>query len=453
MLQSILDVIISLLNQVSIFIVVVYILTRTKFYSRIDRHDFTLRNKLFLIVIFGLCSIYGTVKGIRGFGVIANTRDVGPAIAGLLGGPWIGLGAAGIGVLHRWFMPGLDFTRVPCCLATLASGLAGGLIYNFRKGKLISWQGAVVFGVLIEIFHMILVLLISRPFDKALLAVEQVAAPMIIATAFALGFFIFILVNYRKEQETKAAKEKIESELKIAHEIQNSILPRVFPPFPDRREFDIYALMDPAKEVGGDFYDFFFVDRNKLCFLIGDVSGKGVPAALFMMISKTLLKAEAMRGLSPDEILRSVNRIIVPDNDSFMFVTLFCVILNIENGEIEFSNGGHNPPLIYSGGSGFEYLEVPKGLVVGVNEAAVFELGKMKLQPNDCLFIYTDGVTEAMDHKNELFSEKRLQGSLTEYLDKGMPELIRGVRAKLHDFAQGAMQSDDITMLALRYRG
>jgi sigma-B regulation protein RsbU (phosphoserine phosphatase) len=160
-----------------------------------------------------------------------------------------------------------------------------------------------------------------------------------------------------------------------------------------------------------------------------------------------------MRGLSTDGILNRVNQIIVPDNESFMFVTLFCVIMNIDTGEIEFSNGGHNPPLISTGSGGFEFLEVPKGLVVGVNDGARFELGKKKLKPGDCIFIYTDGVTEAMNLREELYSEKRLKGDLSAYTDTGMPELIRGIRAKLRDFAQGAMQSDDITMLALRFRG
>ncbi|MBI4651502.1 SpoIIE family protein phosphatase [Candidatus Desantisbacteria bacterium] len=154
-------------------------------------------------------------------------------------------------------------------------------------------------------------------------------------------------------QETTAAKERIESELKIAYEIQSSFLPRIFPPFPKRREFDIYASMEPAKEVGGDFYDFALVSENKLFFTIGDVSGKGVPAALFMVIMKTLLKNEALRGLPPDKILYNVNNVIARDNDTSMFATIFCGIFDIETGEIEYSNAGHNPPLKYKNG---EYL-------------------------------------------------------------------------------------------------
>ncbi|HEC69919.1 MAG TPA: HAMP domain-containing protein, partial [Candidatus Omnitrophica bacterium] len=189
-----------------------------------------------------------------------------------------------------------------------------------------------------------------------------------------------------------AENERIESELKIARNIQASMLPRVFPPFPERREFDIFATMVPAKEVGGDLYDFFFVDKNKLCLIIGDVSGKGVPASLFMAISKILLKREAMEGVSANEILARVNDVIVTDNQTCMFVTLFCVILDTDTGKIEFSNGGHNPPLIARAGGDFEFMNVPAGFVVGAMEDVKFTKGELTLSPGDGIFLYTDGV-------------------------------------------------------------
>jgi len=250
-----------------------------------------------------------------------------------------------------------------------------------------------------------------------------------------------------------AARERIESELRIAHDIQNSMLPRVFPPFPDRREFDIFALMDPAKEVGGDFYDFFFVDKHKLCVIIGDVSGKGVPAALFMAISKTLFKTEALRGLASDEIVSNVNNALCPDNQLCMFVTVFCLLLDTRTGEIEFCNGGHNPPLMCSDNVCFEFIPVPKGFVVGAMENTKCESKKMKLKANDIVFLYTDGVTEAMNPKSELFSEARLRDCLFKLKDKPITEIVSGMRQELQGFAQDAPQSDDITMLVLRYNG
>jgi len=254
-------------------------------------------------------------------------------------------------------------------------------------------------------------------------------------------------------KETTAAKERIESELQIASEIQASMLPRIFPPFPDRKEFDIYATMDPAREVGGDFYDFFFIGDDKLCFLIGDVSGKGVPASLFMVISKTLLKTEGLRGYSPDEILSRVNSILYPDNDTNMFVTIFCVILDAKTGEIQFANGGHNPPLIGKDGEDFEFIRVPEGSIVGPMPNMEYECKKLALKPNDVIFLYTDGVTEAMNPEGQLFSDERLRQCLSDLKGKDIEDIIHGVRSEIATFAQGASQSDDITMLALRYKG
>ncbi|MCM8781316.1 MAG: SpoIIE family protein phosphatase [Candidatus Omnitrophica bacterium] len=249
------------------------------------------------------------------------------------------------------------------------------------------------------------------------------------------------------------ARERIESELRIAHEIQNSMLPRVFPPFPDRKEFDIFAMMDPAKEVGGDFYDFFFVDKNRLCVVIGDVSGKGVPAALFMAISKTLFRTEAMRGLPPDEVVSRVNNLLCLDNQTCMFVTVFCLILNTETGEVQFCNGGHNPPLICNQTGCFQFIEVPKGFVIGAIENSKCVSKSLLLKPNDIIFLYTDGVTEAMNPQNKLFSEERLKSCLEKYKHKDITEIVKSIREEISDFAQDAPQSDDITMLVLRYNG
>ena len=254
--------------------------------------------------------------------------------------------------------------------------------------------------------------------------------------------------NLKAETEKR---ERIASELRIAQEIQISMLPSVFP---KRPEFELYAMMDPAKEVGGDFYDFFFVDKKRLCFVIGDVSGKGVPAALFMAITKTLVKNEAMRGISTGEILSRVNNILCPDNQTCLFVTIFCAILDIETGQVQYCNAGHNPPLVCDRqGCTVEYLKVSGGLVVGVMENTKCEDKDLTLKPGDLILLYTDGVTEAMNLKQEQFSEKRLLDRLTLVKDKDIKSMIGDLREVVHRFAQDEPQSDDITMLALRYRG
>ncbi len=248
-----------------------------------------------------------------------------------------------------------------------------------------------------------------------------------------------------------AAKERIESELKIAREIQTGILPRIFPAFPDRREFDIYAVMEPAKEVGGDFYDFCLINDTKLFFAMGDVSGKGVPAALFMMITKTLLKNEALQGSSSAEILYKVNNILALDNNTSMFATVFCGVLDTRTGEVEFANAGHNPPLMCPGGGHFEFLRVDKGFVLGPMEKFKFKADKVKLGHGDYFFLYTDGVTEAMNAKKEFFTEERLRNTLTGSEGKTITEIVASLRKEIRDFVRDEPQSDDITMLIFRF--
>lgn len=260
-------------------------------------------------------------------------------------------------------------------------------------------------------------------------------------------------IYMRNLAETTALQERLDSELRIARDIQASMLPRVFPPFPDHTTFDIFATMEPAKEVGGDFYDFFLLGDGKLCVNIADVTGKGMPAALFMVRSKTLLQTESLRGLPPHEVLGRVNDLLSAENDSCYFVTVFCAVIDLNSGEMEFSNGGHNPPLLCRADGDYEFLEVPKGFVVGPMPDMVYQSRKVTLAPEDRIFLYTDGVTEAMNPQSMQYTEARLKQSLSTLRSCGVEELIHGVRNSVQSFAEGAEQSDDITMLALRYRG
>jgi sigma-B regulation protein RsbU (phosphoserine phosphatase) len=254
----------------------------------------------------------------------------------------------------------------------------------------------------------------------------------------------------RNLTETTAAKERIQSELRLATDIQASLLPRIFPPFPEREEFDIFASMDPAKEVGGDFYDFFFVDEQRLCFLIADVADKGVPAALYMMVAKTLLKTEAQRCGEPDLILSRVNNILAADNENCMFVTVFCAILDTRSGEVRFANAGHNPPII-KGSAGIAYLEPKAGFVLGPIPDSVYETERLVMQPGDILLLYTDGVTEAKNPRAELFGERRLLQAVGNAPCSRLADLLHSLRAEVSSHAGEAEQSDDVTMLAIRY--
>jgi sigma-B regulation protein RsbU (phosphoserine phosphatase) len=253
-------------------------------------------------------------------------------------------------------------------------------------------------------------------------------------------------------KETTAAKERIESELQIAHEIQMSMVPKIFPPFPERSEFDIFATLVPAKEVGGDLYDFFFIDDDHLCFAVGDVSGKGVPASLFMAVTKTLFRATAGNGGSPGEILARLNSEICRDNESCMFVTFFCAILNIHTGQVHYSNAGHNLPF-YLSRDGVSPLENFGGISLGLVEGSPYATGRMLLRPGDALLLYTDGVTEAMDLAKTLYSDERLEQFLGTNRSSAPRQIIGDLASDVRHFAGQAPQSDDITVLALRYLG
>jgi sigma-B regulation protein RsbU (phosphoserine phosphatase) len=245
----------------------------------------------------------------------------------------------------------------------------------------------------------------------------------------------------------------IQQELEVARKIQQSIVPRKFPPFPERKEFEVHAEMIPARDVGGDFYDFFLIDDERLGFVIGDVSGKGVPAALFMAVSKTLLKATALKGAAPAECLQQVNRILFLESIAAMFVTIFYGILNIRTGEVDYCNGGHNPPYLMRTAGHIEALESTGGLVLGAMKNTGYNAKKVVLQSGDGVFLYTDGVTEAMDRSNEQFSEIRLEENLQQTLSAPLLDIVHGVITAVKDFSNGAPQADDITVLALRFSG
>lgn len=254
-------------------------------------------------------------------------------------------------------------------------------------------------------------------------------------------------------KRTTAAKERIESELGIARDIQMGLVPHTFPPYPHRQEFDLHGCLVPAREVGGDFYDFFFIDEERLCVAIADVSDKGVPASLFMALTRTLLRAIARDpGMDPAAIMQRMNREISRDNDSCMFVTAFCAFVHIHSGDVTYCNAGHNPPLL-AGPQGIEPVPARGGVALGMTPTARFELGEFRMAPGDLLMMYTDGITEAMDPQNRPFGTRRLAAALDAARAETCAELLERVLAEVHEFASGAPQSDDITMLALRYAG
>lgn len=256
-----------------------------------------------------------------------------------------------------------------------------------------------------------------------------------------------------KLETVTAEKERIGAELDVAAKIQSSMLPCIFPAFPDRNEFDIYATMDPAKEVGGDFYDFFMVDADHLAFVVADVSGKGVPAALFMVIGKTLIKDHT--GLHDDlgEVFTEVNNILCASNSEEMFITAFEGVLNLKTGELRYVNAGHEIPFLCRKGGVFEPYKVRAGFVLAGMQGIRYRAGSIQLEPGDKVFQYSDGIPEAINSEKAPYGMKRLESVLAKNSEKAPSELLPLVKADVDAFVGDADQFDDITMLCIEFKG
>ncbi len=260
------------------------------------------------------------------------------------------------------------------------------------------------------------------------------------------------LASYQNRLETE--KERMTAELDVATKIQASMLPQHFEIFEKKGLFSVYANMEPAREVGGDFYDCFQVDDDHMAVVIADVSGKGVPAALFMVIAKTLIKTKAKGILSPGRVLEEVNREIYDSNEEDMFVTLFLGILELSTGKFVCANAGHNPPIHLHKDGRAEYFSIKQNFILGVMPGMTFEENVVQLEVNDKIFLYTDGITEAIDEKNEFYGEERLLAQLQNPQVAGMSvkTLLDYVKEQLNFFTGNTEQEDDITMLAFQYR-
>ena len=250
-----------------------------------------------------------------------------------------------------------------------------------------------------------------------------------------------------------AEKQRISTELSLATRIQAHMLPSIYPAFPDRPEFDIYATMDPAKEVGGDFYDFFLVDKDHLCIVMADVSGKGVPAALFMMASKIIIASNAKLGKTPSQILGDTNATICANNREEMFVTVWLGILEISTGRLTAANAGHEYPVLRKENGDFELIKDKHGFVIGGMDGIRYKEYELSMKPGSKLFLYTDGVPEATNAEGVLFGSDRMLAALNKDTDASPETILKNVRGSVDDFVKEAEQFDDITMLCLEYKG
>jgi len=325
---------------------------------------------------------------------------------------------------------------------------------------------AVVSLVMLFFAYLLISSLVNKPLKRLTEGVQRLGrgdlkANIDIRTRDEMGLlartFNSMTAQLRESIETNvrvsAEKERIEAELNVAQRIQIAMLPCIFPPFPDRKEFELFANMEAAREVGGDFYDFYLVDDDHLAVTIADVSGKGVPAALFMVIAKTLLKNSVQSGLCVSEVFNTVNNMLCEHNEANMFVTAFLGVYEISTGIFKYVNAGHNPPLVCRKGGSFERLEVRPGFVLAGMSGLKYKESEILFNGGDMLYMYTDGVTEAINSETLLFGEEELIMAVNMYKKLEVKDFISAIRQTVNSFAAEVEQADDITMLVLKITG
>jgi len=454
MLPSLLPTFIVLFQMMCVIVVFAYLITRTRYFSEVADGQFSWKNQLFLIVLFGILSIYGSESGISVLGAQINVRDLGPMVAGLVAGPLVGLISGLIGASYRITMGG--FTMVPCSLATILAGLLAGIVWLLAGRKFPGIIVAVSFAVIIEGMHMGLVLLLSRPLSQAVEVVSDVAVPMIAANAAGMFIFSFIISNLEKERETQGERdryhkelERKNAELQIARDIQTSFLPEKIPVIP---RYMLAACSIPAREVGGDFYDIITFPAKKIGLIIADVSDKGVPAALFMALSRTVVRANAEWHNAARDAIQGANATISADSRSGMFVTLFFAILDQESRRLTYVNAGHNPPLLFR--PGFDPIPLPAtGIALGALADADYEERSVDLYPGDVLLFYTDGVTEAIDSRYSQFGEERLAELVRQNINLPPDDIIEEINRAVSAHSGETAQFDDMTLMILKVEG
>jgi sigma-B regulation protein RsbU (phosphoserine phosphatase) len=450
---SIANILIDLIKTACVVVAFAYVVTRTGFFAEVLDKKLSFKNQAILVLLFGALSIFGTYGGLQlPSGAIANIRDLGPMVAGLVAGPLVGFGAGLIGGVHRYFLGG--FVCIPCSLSTVLAGLLGGAIYRLKRGEFVAVWQAILFAVFMELLHMGLTLLIARPYEQALAVVKEVILPMTGANALGMAIFAFIIRNLITERRTAAEREsfrreieRTEYEMETARGIQQSFLPES----PPRIEgFELAALNLPARQVGGDFYDFIPVSENEWGIIIADVSGKGVPAALFMALSRTLVRANVTDNITASQAIQKANHMISQEAKMGMFVTLFYAVLTPEKRRLQYVNAGHNPPFVVKKNSGDVILLRASGIAMGVMDDVSLEEKEIALDSNDIVVFYTDGITEAINGAGEQFGEKSLVETITHNANLPVKDLVDRVKDDVFAFAQGQPQHDDFTLVILK---
>ena len=398
----------------------------------------------------GVFGIYGNISGVSLNGAVISVRDIGPMLAGFTGGPLGGLIAGLVAGVHRLTMGGL--TAKACVVATCCIGTLCGLILNRWRKVREKPLYALLVGAAMEIFHLCVVLAMVRPFETALDIVKQIAIPFVLVNAAGVAMMIAIITYTERQRSLVVERSRMQSELEVANVIQHSLLPTIDERYPGRKELDVGAFMEAAKTVGGDFYDAFFVDSDHLAFVIGDVSGKGVPAALFMASSKTIIQNCVRDVGTLAAAMETANKVLCARNDAEMFVTAWVGVLDLRSMELTYVSAGHNPPVRVSGGEA-AFLKGKNGFVLAGLDGVKYKENTLRLQRGDVILLYTDGVVEAETAAHELYGDERLLACMDGAGTRSAAEIVETVKASVDTFVNGNARFDDMTMLCWKLVG
>ncbi|MDO4860569.1 MAG: SpoIIE family protein phosphatase [Bacillota bacterium] len=444
------DLFVKLIGTLAVLIAIAVLVEGNDVVSKLAEGTRSWRSILAVGIMGGVLGIYGNLAGINLHGAVVSIRDIGPMLAGFTGGPVGGLIAGVIAGAHRLFLGGI--TANACIIATCLIGLICGVLSQKFKKRIIRPGWSFLVGVAMECMHLGIVLLMVKPFETAWDIVRQIALPFVLINAVGFMALTFFISSIEKRKKQNAEKNRLQTELESAAGIQNSLLPPVNENFPGRKELCVSASVDTAKEVGGDFYDVFFTDKDTLAIVVADVSGKGIPAALFMVRSKLTIQ-NCVRDI-PDlaEAVTAANRSLCSNNEMEMFVTAWIGLLDIKSGRIRYVNAGHNDPVLITE-SGEAFLEDKHGIVLAGIEGFTYRERTVDMKPGDTLFLYTDGVTEAENKEHELFGDDRLLASLDGVCGEDVDAIKEKVEKSIEAHVDGFDQFDDITMMCVRYMG
>ena len=439
----------KMIGTLAVILVVSAFIGGSDVLSKIVKTERKLKYYVIVGLLGGIFGIYGNISGFDVNGAVISVRDIGPMLAGFTGGPIGGLIAGLIAGVHRLTIGGI--TAKACVVATCCTGLICGAVSKKWYDYIIKPHITLLISALMEVFHLSIVLVMVKPFETAVDIVEKIAVPFIAVNSLGFVLMIIIMTYTEKQRALTMEKNRIQSELEVANVIQHSLLPLINENYPGCKELDISASMEAAKEVGGDFYDVFYVDPTHLAFVIGDVSGKGVPAALFMASAKITLQ-NCIRDIPElSQAVEIANNALCARNEAEMFVTMWVGILDFTSGTLEFVSAGHNPPVLLHNNKA-EMLKFKNGFVLAGMENMKYKKHSIQLEKGDIVYLYTDGVTEAEDKNHNLFGDERLLATFENKSENSSAEMVENVKSAVDTFINGNSQFDDMTMLCFKWK-